>query len=98
MKVRITSAAEADLEAIADWIATDNPSRAVTFIKELREKCFGLAHLPKRFPVFGSIDGEIIRKRSYRSYAIFYLVRPHSVEIVHVLHGAQNLPVVLGMK
>jgi toxin ParE1/3/4 len=96
MKVKITRAAEADLEAIADWIAADNPIRALSFINELREKCQGLDHQPKRFPVFGTLDGEAVRKRSHRSYAIFYLVRPDSVDIIHILHGARDLPAALG--
>ncbi len=36
MKVAFTPMAEKDLEAIGDHIASDNPSRAVTFIRELR--------------------------------------------------------------
>ena len=40
-------AAEEDLESIADYIAEDNPSRAVTFVQELREKCRVLAEMPK---------------------------------------------------
>jgi toxin ParE1/3/4 len=47
--VRITTAAEADLEAIADWIARDNPSRAMTFVAELRTACVTLADLPEGY-------------------------------------------------
>lgn len=43
-------AAEEDLESIADYIAEDNPSRAVTFVQELREKCRMLAEMPKSAP------------------------------------------------
>ena len=43
-------AAEEDLESIADHIAEDNPSRAVTFVQELREKCRVLAEMPKSTP------------------------------------------------
>lgn len=43
-------AAEEDLESIADYIAEDNPSRAVTFIQEIREKCRTLAEMPKSAP------------------------------------------------
>jgi plasmid stabilization system protein ParE len=35
------AAAKADLETIADRIAADNPSRAVTFIIELPSSSFG---------------------------------------------------------
>ena len=43
MIVVITEAAEADLEAIGDWIAADNPTRALTFLSELRERCESLS-------------------------------------------------------
>lgn len=37
-----TDQAKADLEAIANHIALDNPLRAVTFIQELRDDCLRL--------------------------------------------------------
>jgi plasmid stabilization system protein ParE len=40
--VLFTAAAEGDLEAVADWIAKDNPARARTLVAELREACVDL--------------------------------------------------------
>ena len=37
MKVIFTKQAESDLEQIADFIALDNPIRALSFIKELEQ-------------------------------------------------------------
>ncbi len=37
MRVELSRFVEDDLEEIADWIAEDNPGRAVTFIQEIRE-------------------------------------------------------------
>ena len=51
MKVVISQAAEADLEAIADWIAQDSPQRALSFVIELRDACMGLGHMPRSFPL-----------------------------------------------
>ena len=42
MIVVITHEAESDLEQIGDHIAKDNSHRAVTFVRELREKCAAL--------------------------------------------------------
>ncbi|MGD7268361.1 type II toxin-antitoxin system RelE/ParE family toxin, partial [Ralstonia pseudosolanacearum] len=39
MRLAITPLAEQDLESIADYIAQDNPARAVTFVRDLREQC-----------------------------------------------------------
>ena len=45
-RCELRPAAEEDLESIAD----DNPSRAVTVVQELREKCQLLAEMPKSAP------------------------------------------------
>ena len=39
MQLRISPLAAEDLEAIGDFIAKDNPLRALSFIKELRAHC-----------------------------------------------------------
>jgi toxin ParE1/3/4 len=38
MKVEFSAFVEGDLEVIADYIAQDNPRRAVSFIHEMREQ------------------------------------------------------------
>ena len=42
MIVHLTAEAEYDLETISDYIARDNPARALSFLQELRSKCLGL--------------------------------------------------------
>ena len=39
MRLRFSRRAEADLEEIAAFIARDNPVRAVSFVRMLREDC-----------------------------------------------------------
>lgn len=39
MRLTLTPLAEQDLEAIGDHIAADNPTRALSFIRELRAQC-----------------------------------------------------------
>ena len=39
MRLAFTPLAEQDLEAIADYIAADNPVRALSFVRELRTQC-----------------------------------------------------------
>jgi toxin ParE1/3/4 len=51
MKVDITSAAAADLEAIADYIARDSPLRASRFVRELHQCCLDIAAMPQAWPV-----------------------------------------------
>ena len=44
MQYRFSRQAERDIEEIGDFIARDNPGRAVTFIAELRESAGELSN------------------------------------------------------
>ncbi|WCT76276.1 type II toxin-antitoxin system RelE/ParE family toxin [Novosphingobium humi] len=95
MIVLLTAEAEFDLEAIGDFIARDNPTRALSFLRELREKCLGLAEMPERFPMVPRYEATGIRRRGHGDYLIFYRVEPDRVIILHILHGAQNYTSIL---
>lgn len=87
--------AKLDLMAIADYIATDNPRRAVTFIEELEDRCKALAkapHAPRQFLQLGP-DAHIL---PYGNYVILYRDLPHEVFIVRILHGAQDIMALIG--
>jgi len=86
--VHITAEAESDLESIADYIANDNPARALTFVQELRAACLGLAEFLNRFPRVERYAEHGIRHRVRGNYLIFYRVEPDSVTVLHVLHVA----------
>lgn len=74
MRIVFTDQAEADFETIGDFIAEDNPLRAVTFVQELRGACRGLTSFPLRFPLVEGFREAGIRRRNHRRYAIFYRV------------------------
>lgn len=95
MKVRITAEAERDLEGIADYIARDNPSKALAFIHELRDKCLGLAEMPLAFPKLTRYEPSGIRRRVHGSYQIFYRIDGQQVIILHILHGAMDYATIL---
>jgi plasmid stabilization system protein ParE len=95
MIVRITDEADANLEVIGDEIAKDNPDRAVTFVRELRESCLGLAEFPERFPLVARYETKGVRRRLHGNYLIFYRVEPAEVVVVNVLHGAQDYAAIL---
>lgn len=90
MIVIITDEAEANLEALGDWIAADNPLRAITFVQTLRQTCLALADTPLAFPLVPRYASDGVRWRPYRDYLIFYRVNEETVEILHVLHAAQD--------
>ena len=95
MIVVISDAAEAELEAIGDWIAEGNPTRALSFVMELRRRCEALSDMPTGFPLVPRYKHLGIRRRPYGDYLIFYRVLNDTVEILHVLHRARDYEPIL---
>lgn len=95
MKVDFTSAAEAELEAIADHIARDNPARAMSFVRELYERCLDIADMPEAWPIVPRYEHHRIRRRVHGRYLIFYLKGDDRITILHVLNGAMDVEAIL---
>jgi toxin ParE1/3/4 len=81
---------QADLRQIGDWIAQDNPARAVSFMRELRDACLALSNMPRAYPTVPSRRGAQIRRKPCRSYLIFYRIGRNAVEILHIIQGARD--------
>ena len=75
------------METTGDYIARDNPARALSFLQELRSKCLGLADMPERFPLVPRYEATGVRRRGHGDYLIFYRVETGKVIILHILHG-----------
>lgn len=90
MIVHLTASAESDLEQIGDFIAQDNPKRALSFVLELRDKCLHLAEMPYGFPLVPRYERYGIRRRVHGNYLIFYRIDVDQVTVIHVLHGARE--------
>jgi len=93
MRLVFTPLAEQDLEAIADYIAADNPVRALSFVRELRVQCQRITHNPPGYRLRPEL-GEGIRSCAHGHYAIFFEATHEEVLIVRILHGARDLPAV----
>lgn len=63
MRVVFTHQAEDGLEAIGDFIAEDNPRRALTFLQELRDIAQALAQTPEAFPLIPRFAHLRVRRR-----------------------------------
>jgi toxin ParE1/3/4 len=86
--VRFSKLAEADLAAIGNWIARDNPPRAVTFIQDMRRACQLIGDNPVMYEkVEGTTSGT--RRMVFAPYVIFYRDLPNHIMIGRVQHGAQ---------
>lgn len=90
MKLVFTLAARSDLQAIGDWIAQDNPARAVSFIDELEKHCQKLTTMPQVHPTLLGHENSDIRKSVHGRYLIFYRAASDALEILHILHSAQE--------
>lgn len=95
MIVAFTEEAEADLERIGDHIARDNIDRAVSFVGELVACCQRLADTPRAYPLVPRYRLSGVRRRPYGRYLVFYRVGTERIDILHVLHGAQDYEAIL---
>jgi toxin ParE1/3/4 len=95
MKLVFADEAKADLARIGDWIAKDNPVRAITFLDELERRCLQLTSMPRAFGLVPGHEDSGVRRRPYRDYLIFYRVGVDVVEVLHVPHGARDYESIL---
>jgi toxin ParE1/3/4 len=89
MRFRFTVAAERDVEEISDYIARDNPVRAVTFIEALTERCHLLTEQPAAAPLRPEF-GNGVRMIPFGRYLVFYSFDADELKIIRVIHGARN--------
>lgn len=88
MRVVIATAARDDLRRIGDFIAQDNPPRALSFVQELREKARDLGEWPDRFPLVH--PQRSLRKRTFGNYLILYRVEIDRVLVLRFVHASQD--------
>ena len=92
MRVRFTPVAQADLAEIRQWIARDNPARALSFVRELRSKALGLSAFPRLCPIVAHTSSGPIHKLTHGRYLLYYRVLTSTVEIIQVRHSAMDTP------
>ena len=95
MRAHFTPQAEIDLEEVGDYIALDNPRRALSFIREIRQHCEKIAEGPHHYVARPDL-GDTIRICAHGNYLIVLEPFDDGALILRVLHGARNVPGVLG--
>ena len=88
MRPIFSARAERDLEEIGDWISSDNPERAITFVQELRAACRALPEFPSAYPLAPEF-GAGIRKRVHGDYLILDRAAKR-ITIVSIRHAARD--------
>jgi len=90
VEIRWTRTALENLEAIATYIARDNPARAGSFVGEIKDKTEVLA----RFPAIGR-PGRVPGTRElvvHENYVVPYRVKDGVGQILRVHHVARLWP------
>jgi toxin ParE1/3/4 len=90
MKLKYTGRSKQDLRSIAAWIADENPARAKSFASELRAACRSALDYPESNQILEGSGNPVVRRKVHGSYLIFYRVNDKTVEILRILHGAQD--------
>ncbi len=90
MKVLFSEKAASDLLSIARYVRRDNPSRARSFVAELRVACDELGFMPSSYALMVGRESFGIRRRPYGNYLIFYKVENASVSVLRILNAARD--------
>ncbi len=94
MQLQLSRFIEDDLDNIADYIAQNNPIRAVTFIQEIRTTFRDIQRNPLIHQLRPDI-GEEARMTTIGNYAILFRVVEEGVRIERVVYGARDLPCII---
>jgi plasmid stabilization system protein ParE len=90
MQVEFSRFVEGDLEAIADYIAQDNPTRAESFIREIGAQIYAVGRNPLRYQLRPEI-GEDARIAIVGRYVVLFRVIRKTVRIERVVYGGRDL-------
>jgi addiction module RelE/StbE family toxin len=91
MQVRWTTAAEDDLQIIADYLFEKTPEHAARLIREIYNAPAALKSFPNRGRA-GKKQGTRELVLSSLPYIIVYQVSSDALHVVRILHGAQEWP------
>jgi toxin ParE1/3/4 len=90
----LTPKAQADLDAIWDTIAANNPGAADRMIDAILKRARSLA----QFPLTGRARDDIrpgLRSSAVKPYVILFRPADDSIQVLRVLHGARDIPTVM---
>jgi plasmid stabilization system protein ParE len=94
VRVEFSAFVESDLVAIADYIAEDNPGRAVEFLHEIRDEIRRIEKNPLLYRLRPEI-GEEARLAIVGRYVILFRIQGKVVRIERVVFGGRDLPSLL---
>ena len=90
MRLELSSFVEGDLDTIADYIAQDNPTRAVSFLREIAAQILAVGQSPLLYQLRPEI-GEGARMAIVGRYVILFRAMGETVRIERVVYGGRDL-------
>lgn len=84
------------LQSIWDFIATDNREAADRIVEELFAAFEYLAEWPGSGHTRRDLTKRDVRFWPVRSYLVVYLEKSVPLQIVAILHGARDIPAIIG--
>jgi plasmid stabilization system protein ParE len=94
VRLELSRYIENDLEEIADFIAEENPARAVSFIREIRQKIRSISLQPLLYQLRPEI-GESARLAVVGRYVILFRIVDEVVRIERIVYGGRDIPSLL---
>ena len=90
-RVAWSSRALADLEAIAEHIATDSTAYAKAVVKRITDQTRSLSRFPRLGRKVPEFDDESIRELLAYSYRVVYRIDSEGVTIAAIVHGKRDV-------
>lgn len=87
--------AAADLEEIADFIASENVDAALRVLTEIRQAMERLTDAPEIGHSREDLTSEPFRFWPVRRYLVIYRASPEAVEVSRILHSARDVESIL---
>ena len=91
-RIRYLSTAQKDLDEIFDYILKDNPSAALSLLEKFDHSISQLSLNPKLgvIPKDDRLKNLGYRMLIVEKYLVFYVVKPRSIQIRGIIHGARK--------
>src|SRR5690242_17262097 len=95
--VHIRPRADTEIDALADYIANDNPEAAARFLDAVQKTLDLLSEHPgigsRRYAHLPLLEGlRVVGVTDFKNHLVFYLERPSYIDVLRVLHSARDIP------
>ena len=90
--IRYLSTAQKDLDEIFDYILKDKPSAAVSLLEKFDHSISQLSLNPELgvIPKDDRLKNLGYRMLIVEKYLVFYVIKPQSIQIRRIIHGARK--------